>query len=123
MDVFTAQMAQWRTVTQHGIEMVNTTFKSGLPLFAPTQQLVYGYKYHGMSEDEYRSRYLAMMNQSFFSHQQQWEEFLMFHQNGRIALACYCGPGEFCHRHLLAPLLGKVCRHYNVPYTYFGELY
>lgn len=122
MDVFTTQLAQWRTVVGLGVEVVNITAKSGLQIFAPTIELVNASKYRGMEPTEYRQHYLQLMNWSYRNERVRWEEFLMYHQNNRIALACYCGAGEFCHRHLLVPLLGKVAAHYNIPFQYHGEI-
>ncbi len=122
MELFTVQLARWREANQRGIEVVNTTVKSGMPIFAPSKDIVYGVKYHGMSTDEYRHEYLRLMNQSYFQNQQAWEEFLLFRRDSRIALACYCTPGEFCHRHLLAPMIQKVATHYQIPTVFYGEL-
>ena len=123
MDIFTCSLSQWRVANAHGIEVVNTTQKSGLPIFAPSKHIVWGHKYYGMSDSEYRSQYVQQMNQSYFQNRQAWEEFLMFHRDGRIALACYCNKdAEFCHRFLLAPMLMKLAQHHHIPVAYYGEI-
>ena len=122
MDVFTVQLGQWRKAVDHGILIINTTMKSGDPLFAPSKDIVYGSKYYGMSPEEYTQRYIQEMNNSYRNNPVRWEEFMLYHADKRVALACYCRPGKFCHRHILVKMLDKVCRHYTIPFQYFGEL-
>lgn len=85
-----------------GPDRLDITFKTGDPVFAPTKWLVYQYKYHGMSEEEYIRQYTIQMEQSYINNKQRWNQLL---NQDTVVLVCYCRSGEFCHRVILANLL------------------
>lgn len=94
-----------------GFSILDITVKSGNKIFAPTWDMVTGYKKGSMSKEEYTQKYLVMMRKSYKKFPMLWERILREHT--KIALACYCEPGEFCHRHLLKEMMFKVAKHLN----------
>lgn len=102
VEIWTIQIAQWRTLEGTGIELIDTTVKSGLPAFAPTWDMVLGHKDGSMSNERYTELYQGLMRSSWRDQQQAWLDLLA---KPKIALACYCRPGNFCHRHILASYL------------------
>lgn len=122
MDVFTVQISNWRVATERGVLVINSTVRAKHPLFAPTWDMVMGHKQGSVSDDEYRREYYALLDHRLHANVVPWQEFFMFNQGRQIALGCYCTPGDFCHRHLLVPMLGKLATHWKLPYAYFGEI-
>lgn len=120
MDLFTVQVGRWRLCQKHKAEFVDTTVKSGLKIFAPTWDMVLGYKDGSVSEEEYRKRYRQLMIESWCAHREQWKEFLR--SEGYKAISCYCKPGEFCHRLLLVDIFRELCEKLKIPFNYYGEL-
>lgn len=109
MRVFTVQLGNYRVVKANGIKLIDTTVKSGLEAFAPTWDMVKLSKdsaVDGITSVDamavYETQYRELMKQSMLDHPKDW--FNIFHV-GDIALACYCGSGKFCHRHILADIL------------------
>lgn len=98
LEIYTIQMAQWRKAKALGIKFVDITAKSGLSVFAPEMSWVMEYKAGEMSEEEYIRLYHAKMLTSQDLHRRFWDNFLIY---DKVALACYCPAGCFCHRHLL----------------------
>jgi hypothetical protein len=97
----------WRQLDKEGWFVFDCTVGSGgksAAPFAPTWEMVKGYLQKRMTEEEYTRRYHQMMRQSYLSHRKDWNELL---EHEKVALACYCGENEFCHRHLLAEYLQK----------------
>lgn len=124
IEVWTIQMAQWRKAKELGIELIDTTVKSGKSVFAPTWEMVMDIKNATPetrvgAEELYTRRYHTAMQQSWKQHAGQWLELL---SKERVAIACYCKPGVFCHRHLLIEYLGKVAVKKGIPFIYKGEL-
>lgn len=72
--------------------------------FAPTWDLVTGYKRGRIGREEYVARYTQLMRESYRNYRSQWEELLSME---RVVLVCHCPAGSFCHRLLLADLLVK----------------
>lgn len=88
--------------------------------FAPTWEMVNGYKGGKLSEESYRQQYLAMMRQTY---QQQWWAWEWVLLQPRVALACYCHQEDFCHRFVLVELLQKVAAQDEaIELVYEGEL-
>lgn len=124
VEVWTIQMAQWRKAKELGIELIDTTVKSGNSVFAPTWEMVMDIKNatpEGREEAEqlYTRRYHIAMQNCFQQHASKWFELL---SKEKIAIACYCKPGVFCHRHLLIKYIEKVAQQKGIPFTYKGEL-
>jgi len=72
-----------------------------------------------ISEAAYTEVYHELMRQSFLKNKDEWLALL---SKDKIAIACYCKAGKFCHRHLLVEYLIAVCKAYKIPYTLGGEV-
>lgn len=95
-------MSQWRLVKQMGITLLDITVKTGCRAFSPRYEDLMQYKNGTMSKEEYTRIYLARMLKSRDLFPDIWST-LKEHSN--VALACYCGPNDFCHRHLFKDLM------------------
>ena len=93
----------------HGPNKLDITVKSGVKIFAPTWDMVLGYKNGTITKEEYIEKYMQMMRESYKRYKRAWTTLL----NGdRVVLCCYCKPGDFCHRLLLAEILEKLGAEY-----------
>jgi uncharacterized protein YeaO (DUF488 family) len=119
MQLWTIQMARWRLAQAQGIHFIDTTVKSGNPAFAPTWDIVLASKSGQMSPQEYTQRYLELMRQSLRHNPAPWEQL---QQQEKIALACYCPAGQFCHRLVLAAALTKYLQSKGIAVDARGEL-
>lgn len=98
IELYTVQLAQWRIAKAKGIKLLDATVKSGSHVFAPHESDLYAYKQEVIGPEEYTRRYTEKMRQSWLQHRPIWDTL----QNApKLAIACYCKPGAFCHRHLL----------------------
>jgi ribA/ribD-fused uncharacterized protein len=102
--VYTGQVGRYR-----GVDGLDVTLKSSRGIgraFAPSQwDMVRGVKRGTVSEAQYREWYLDVLRASFRTRQAAWQHVL---QQPQVVLLCYCRPGEFCHRQILAEVLGKL---------------
>lgn len=86
-----------------------TTMKpvAGLPLIEclrPTQELVYGIKYRGWTDEQYDNGYRKLL--AFrWNAVRAWLDSLTPDMD--CTLVCYCRRGVYCHRHLIAKMLQK----------------
>lgn len=119
MKIWTIQIAQWREAKRLEIPFLDTTFKSGDPVFAPPKNLVMGYKAGLISQEQYTETYLALMRESWMANRERWLEVLSMPE---VAVACYCGADRFCHRHLLVGVFQKVCQHQGIEQQLMGEI-
>lgn len=125
MEVFTVQLGQWRLAKELNIPLVDTTYRSGiihrdLRWLAPSGELLGNYKAGVASVYEYQEIYLNLMRNRW-SLDSEW--FLSFcRTHDKVALACYCGAGQFCHRLLLVDIFRNICNKHNIPFSYAGEL-
>jgi uncharacterized protein YeaO (DUF488 family) len=113
--VRTAQMIKWRTLND-GLDI---TVKSGDKAFAPTWDMVMGYKNGTKSEEQYEAEYVALMERSMQENRERWFEVL---NSGSVTLLCYCRAGDFCHRTLLVDLLDSFSIGHGVEVIYRGEV-
>ena len=124
VEVWTIQMGQWRKAKALGIELVDITVKSGLKAFAPTWEMVESVKTctpenKASVESEYVVNYRLAMQHSWLENREEWVALL---GKPKIALACYCKAGDFCHRTLLVGYLKAVAEALGVEFNYMGEL-
>lgn len=119
MIVNTIQLSQWRKIKDTDIELIDTTVKSGIEAFAPTWDMVQSVKDGSLSEEEYSSLYKQKMIRSYMTNQLVWNSLI---NKDKVAIACYCKPGDFCHRHLLVKYLKKLCEHNEIEFVYAGEI-
>ena len=94
--IWTARIHQHRKVRAAGIHFYDITAKSGDRDFAPTWENLMEYKRGEMDMEEYGLRYLGKLDQLPDS---AWEKIK---EHKRVAFACYCAAGEFCHRHIFS---------------------
>jgi uncharacterized protein YeaO (DUF488 family) len=105
----------------YGADRVDITVKGQDPMFkglAPTWDMVRAIKGGYMTHDAYARQYYRLVNDRV----RQGDHALAYlHQtfmtHGRFTLVCFCPPGAFCHRVLLAQWLS---RDWGIPYA--GEI-
>lgn len=124
MKIYSIQMAKWRKAKELGVELIDTTVKSGDPVFAPNWEMVLRIKEateetRELEEKVYTGNYSHLMRQSFRNNQEAWKALL---EKESIAIACYCKPGVFCHRHLLIKYLLAAAKFFGIDAVYEGEI-
>lgn len=112
LEVYTAQYRY------SGPDRYDITVKSGEQAFAPTWEMVLGYKKGTVSEDAYTGAYQAKMGLSYIvkSTKPKWDALL---KRDRVVLVCFCKAGDFCHRVLLAKMLVELGAIYKGELTNF----
>lgn len=119
IEIWTIQIGQWRVAKEREIAFIDTTAKSGLYAFAPHFSDVMLYKAGKLSEEEYTDIYHRKMDESLIQTPKYWEWLKV---KPRIALACYCRAGVFCHRHLMAKRAETYLTNEDCPVILMGEL-
>lgn len=119
MKLYTIQIAQWRKAKTLGIPVLDTTVKSGDKCFAPVWEMVSQFKSGVLTEAQYRTLYHEQMMKSIKTNPGRWGEVLRMDV---VAIGCYCSAGKFCHRHLLAEILNRLCLHNGVDFALLGEI-
>jgi len=104
-ELWTIQMAQWRLAKDLDVKFLDITAKSGLLPFAPEFSNVMAYKRGELTEKHYTDLYLAKMATSLVEFPRYWKRLEFY---PRIAFACYCKAGVFCHRHLFLKLVKEL---------------
>lgn len=87
-----------------GTQVIDITIKSSEPpwnIFAPTWEIVNEYKAGKISENAYNMQYMELMRSRYPQNKKVFQQLIQKALQESVALACYCEPGEFCHRHLL----------------------
>lgn len=102
--IWTVQISNHRVAKREGIYLLDTTAKSGVPQFAPEYRQVMRYKCGEINEVEYTEMYEERMRFSLRTYPAVWEKLK---SHPRVAVACYCSPGKFCHRHLFTDMMAK----------------
>lgn len=137
LDIITIAMSRRFAAQKLKVEVVDTTVKTGLPIFAPTWPIVMGHKRWSLeqagepvpdsmlrndpvNDEQYTEIYHQLMRESWNVNREQWLAFMQ--QTHPLALACYCPAGQFCHRHLLKRILEKLCEMQGIPFRFYGEL-
>jgi hypothetical protein len=118
--VYTAQL---RRSWQEDPDALDVTIKSSRGLgavFAPDNwEMVMGVKQGAVPSGVYRDWYLGMLRRSYRQERAQWEALLA---RQRAVLLCYCPPGQFCHRQILADVLTKLGADYRGEILPAGQL-
>jgi len=87
----------------NGADRLDVTMKTnnslGKALNPGSWDLVMGYKNGKISEEQYIEKYIKRLNEA---HPIVWDELGKY---SRVTLVCFCRPGDFCHRVLLAKYL------------------
>lgn len=99
--------------------LLDATVKTGDKIFAPSWEIVTDVKSGRITEEEYTTRYTAQMRASYKSHKFHWLEQL---KQDHFAIACFCPPGCFCHRHILAKMFEAVGKTEGVEVELMGEI-
>lgn len=102
---YTYQVSQHRRLKERGVPLIDTTVKSGYVQVAPRWDMVLGHKRGQLSDAAYTDQYHELLDYWWF---QDPDFFHWLLAPPVIALGCYCRPGAFCHRHLLAAFLSTV---------------
>jgi len=122
MIIYTAQMAMWRLAKKLNYEFIDTTVKSGDPVFAPNWDLVKRWKAGEIDWETYKVEYVNLLRESWYRHPEEWRKMM---EKDEIVIACYCsGVDEthHCHRFILADVLKAVGDKRSIPVTLMGEL-
>lgn len=118
--IWTIQLGKWRLAAARDIPLLNITAGSGVQAFAPDMELVMAYKRGLMDEADYTEAYRDRMAQSRLLFPTTWEAMLK--DKPRLAVACYCRAGAFCHRHIFVKLLAAYLQEQGKEMSYEGEL-
>lgn len=119
MQLFTIQMSAWREAKSRDIKMLDITVKSGIQAFAPSWENLRAYKQGRMDDVEYEEYYREKMKRSRERHDAVWRRFK---DHSQLALACYCGVGQFCHRHIFAQLVSEYLQEQGLHAIVCGEI-
>jgi len=117
--IYTIQMGSWRLAAERKIKMLDITAKSSNPCFAPDYSVVMDYKNGKISESEYTELYTQRMRNSLRHNPSEWEKLKDF---DTVAIACYCKPDTFCHRHLFVAMMQKYLEATNYAVQLLGEI-
>lgn len=113
MEIYTS------THSYSGPDRLDVTVQTGDLVFAPTWPIVRAFKGLKIGESTYTKRYSNLMWESWNKNNARWREVL---GQDRIVLTCYCPPGQFCHRLLLAHILVQRAKELNISAKYLGEI-
>jgi uncharacterized protein YeaO (DUF488 family) len=119
MRISTIQLSQWRMLKDTPIMLLDATVKTGDKIFAPNWEIVIDVKSGRITEEEYTRRYTEKMRASYKSHKFHWLEQL---KQEHFAIACFCTPGDFCHRHILAKMFEAVGKAEGIEVKLMGEI-
>lgn len=120
IQIWTIALSQWREAKVLNIPLLDITAKSGIKAFSPDFNLVIDYKEGIVDEIVYEASYLEKMRYSLRTHPDIWNNLLTI--NPKIAIACYCRAGRFCHRHLFRVLMEKYLVTKGHTVQYMGEI-
>lgn len=89
--------------------VVDVTVKTGLKTFAPSWDMVMGYKNGTMTKERYAELYTIMMEKNWDNNRSEWMRLINHaaENNKVVVLCCYCKTGDFCHRHILKRFLAE----------------
>lgn len=79
-------------------------------IFAPTWEMVMGYKEGKITDEEYTRQYHQIIKKRWSGGSYEEGKILLkefMEPKERIILACYCRANTFCHRYLLKDILVK----------------
>ena len=119
MLLWTIQMCNWRTAEAKGIYLQDTTVKGNPGPLSPTWEIVLSHKNGEISDDLYTEIYLDKLRLSYRNNKDYWMGVC---NRDKVAIACFCKQGKFCHRFILKDVLKLVCERNDIPFTYMGEL-
>lgn len=103
---------------------LDITVKSGRAtrageFFAPLWEMVNAYKAGQMTAEEYTTLYYQLLRDRYRDYVADIVQLAA--RNEEVTLLCYCKKGQFCHRHLAADILAKICTAHSIPCEIAGE--
>ena len=87
--------------------------------FAPTWEMVKGFKNGKLSWAEYESMYLEKLRQLWISNRWVFRE--LFNLDS-VTFVCYCKNDIQCHRRLLREIIVKIGKRYSINIIDYGEI-
>jgi len=93
-----------------GQNVIDITVKNNRNhVLAPTWELVMGFKSGEISWEEYKEKYIALLNQRFKTRQKEFEVLIqMARSNETFWFVCFCRNENFCHRKLAKEFIEKL---------------
>jgi len=108
----------------HDPDALNITIKRAHTpqgkLLAPLWDMVIQYKHGIITAEQYTERYRRVMRDRYSSFRPRF--LALLRDNDRLVLTCYCGVGDFCHRHLAVDILEKIATEHDINFIRGGEL-
>ena len=106
MRIHTSHLSLGKQIPRgRGVMFLDVTRKSGGPFaqhyLAPSWDLLHSYKCKELTTEEYAIAYLDQLTSHGATLVSALKEILAKFTPTDVILGCYCGSGEFCHRHLL----------------------
>jgi hypothetical protein len=101
--LYTTQLSRIKTLPTPTM-IIDITVQSSKPpwnIFAPTWEMVKDFKGGRISENQYTEQYMNLMRTRYKDNKEVFQQVIQIAMTGDVALACYCPPEAFCHRHLL----------------------
>lgn len=118
MKLYTVQIAQWRKIPE-GVEFFSVALKGGHKEFAPSWDLLSRSKSGVTDSLGYTGEFIPLMRESYKVNRNSWVDLI---NKDKVAIACYCKAGCFCHRVLLVDILKSVCEKHKIEFEYCGEI-
>jgi uncharacterized protein YeaO (DUF488 family) len=115
MRIHTVQLARSKNLDVPVIDVTVKSAEGKARLVAPTWDMVRGHKSGKIDDETYTKLYMEILEQN----EQRILDAFAFYSTltQKLALACYCRPGAFCHRVLLANWLAE-----KLGWEYAGEI-
>ena len=115
MIIHTVQLARSKKLDTPVIDVTVKSAEGKARLVAPTWDMVRGYKAGSIDDEEYTKLYMEILERN----EQRILDAFSFYSTltQKVALACYCKAGAFCHRVLLAKWLSE-----KLGWEYVGEI-
>lgn len=118
--LYTIQMAKNKKLDRSvldNLEIIDITIKSSKKpwsILAPTWSMVMDYKQGSYSKEDYVRDYNNLIDKRLANENNNILKALVdMALRNNVALACYCKPGDFCHRLLLAERLKRLGVYYG----------
>jgi hypothetical protein len=89
-----------------GVDVIVKSAKGFARSFAPTWNMVMGYKNGTLTDEQYTEQYMKILRVVSV---EAWRWLYRQAVNGEVILLCFCRDGQFCHTHLL---IDNACRKY-----------
>ena len=99
------QTAQYRVVTPDRLDITAKSIDPIGKAFAPSWDIIMGLKDSSINAQEYTDAYHKQMVDSYVINRDAWDSVA---KRNSVTFACFCKPGAFCHRILLAALFHKL---------------